>query len=334
MTLLSKTLLVLMFCYVLASVLYVYRWRGSVRYASFSQYLRKAWPVFAPLNCLLYLTTKAQARQPVVTSDAFAGTELLRQHWPLIREEAQALMDAGLFDVIRTPGSAGYYDLGFRTFYKRGWSKFYLSWYGTTHKSALRLCPKTVALLQQVPVVRGAMFSLLPPGAGLSLHSDPLACSLRYHLGLVTPNSAQCRIVVDGHSCIWQDGEDFVFDETYPHYAVNNSEQYRLILMCDVDRPLNWLGRQFNRCYLAMARHSLVPNLPENQQGAVSALFAALSPWPQRALQLKARHRRAYKLLKWLLNTTLILLLLSGLVLAFKLLDAFVWHGGLVLLHQ
>ncbi|WP_337881172.1 aspartyl/asparaginyl beta-hydroxylase domain-containing protein [Rheinheimera sp.] len=320
--------------YSVLSVYYVYRWRGSVRYAGFSQYLRKAWPVFAPLNCLLYMTTTARARKPVLSASEIPETELLRQNWPLIRAEAQALLEAGLFDAIRTPGSAGYYDLGFRTFYKRGWSKFYLSWYGTTHQSAQRLCPQTVALLQQVPAVRGAMFSLLPPGAELSLHSDPLACSLRYHLGLITPNSAQCRIVVDGHSRSWQDGQDFVFDETYPHHALNHTAQYRLILMCDVDRPLNWLGRQFNKGYLRLARHSLVPNLPEDQQGAVSALFAALSPWQQRAMQLKASHRTLYKLLKWVLNTSLVLLLAALVMLVAKGLDAFLWQGGLVLLHS
>ena len=41
--------------YSAGAMAYVYRWRGRTRYASFSQYLRKSWPVFAPLNCLMYM---------------------------------------------------------------------------------------------------------------------------------------------------------------------------------------------------------------------------------------------------------------------------------------
>jgi aspartyl/asparaginyl beta-hydroxylase (cupin superfamily) len=42
------------------------------------------------------------------------------------------------------------------------------------------------------------MFAMLPPGGKLGAHRDPFAGSLRYHLGLVTPNSEKCRILVDG----------------------------------------------------------------------------------------------------------------------------------------
>ena len=42
------------------------------------------------------------------------------------------------------------------------------------------------------------MFAVLPPGGKLGAHRDPFAGSLRYHLGLVTPNSDKCRILVDG----------------------------------------------------------------------------------------------------------------------------------------
>ncbi|MDP3137952.1 MAG: hypothetical protein Q8N17_16660, partial [Burkholderiaceae bacterium] len=51
------------------SVAYVYRWRGTARYASFAQYMRKSWPVFAPLNCLMYMSTRAWARKPVLDAD-------------------------------------------------------------------------------------------------------------------------------------------------------------------------------------------------------------------------------------------------------------------------
>src|SRR4029079_11579573 len=96
----------------------------------------------------------------------------------------------------------------------------------------------TSQLLASIPSVNAAMFALLPPGARLVAHRDPFAGSVRYHLGLSTPNSEQCRIIVDGQLYYWKDGEPVVFDETYIHRAENQTDVQRLILFCDVERPL------------------------------------------------------------------------------------------------
>lgn len=299
----SVGVMALLAAYAVASIAYVYRWRGRTRYARFSQYLRKSWPVFAPLNCLLYMSTRRAARGPVVDAAVVEGLAQVRAQWEVIRDEALALHATGEIDRTSMPDSAGYHDLGFRTFYKRGWKKFYLSWYGPAHPSARRLCPSTVAIVEQVPGIRAAMFSLLPPGAELSLHADPLACSLRYHLGLATPNSAACHIVVDGHVLAWKDGEDFVFDETYPHHAVNGAHTHRLILMCDVERPMRLPGRVVNFFYSFVAKALAVPNTPEDRRGALTRAFAAIGPLRSAGVALKARHRGAYAALKLAVNS-------------------------------
>nr|BFE90647.1 hypothetical protein GCM10020185_11830 [Pseudomonas brassicacearum subsp. brassicacearum] len=82
------------------------------------------------------------------------------------------------------------------------------------------------------------MFALLPGDSHLNPHRDPFAGSLRYHLGLSTPNSDDCRIFVDGQIYAWRDGEDVMFDETYVHWVKNETPQTRVILFCDVERPL------------------------------------------------------------------------------------------------
>src|SRR4051812_49977658 len=81
-------------------------------------------------------------------------------------------------------------------------------------------------------------FAMLPPGGDLGRHRDPFAGSLRYHLGLVTPNNDRCRIFVDGQPYAWRDGEAVLFDETFIHWAENRTDVDRLILFCDVERPL------------------------------------------------------------------------------------------------
>ncbi|MDF3127066.1 aspartyl/asparaginyl beta-hydroxylase domain-containing protein [Rheinheimera sp. 1928-s] len=320
---LSLFIIAALVLYSILSVAYVYRWRGQARYQSLSQYLRKSWPVFAPLNCLLYMTTRAEARRPVLDATYLQNISVLRDNWHIIRDEALALQASGIFEQIKTPGSAGYYDVGFRTFYKRGWSKFYLMWYGTTHNSAQRLCPKTLALLKQVPGVQGAMFSILPPGSELSLHADPMASSLRYHLGLDTPNSEHCYISVDGECCSWQNGQDFVFDETYPHHAKNNTQASRLILMCDVERPMNLLGRFFNLLYRFIIKGTVVPNTTEDKTGMFSALFASMAPLRQSTLKLRTERRRLYKALKITLNTSLLAMLFAILFAFFSLFESF-----------
>ncbi|MBB3802264.1 beta-hydroxylase [Xanthomonas arboricola] len=306
----SFFVLLLLAGYGAASVCYVYRWRGRSRYPSLSQYLRKSWPVFAPINCLLYMATRRAAQRPVLDAGYLQGIALLRDNWGVIQTEALALHRSGNLAATSVPTAAGYHDLGFRTFYRRGWKKFYLTWYGSAHASATRLCPQTVALLQQVPGIRGAMFSLLPAGSELSLHSDPLACSLRYHLGLATPGSEACYIRVDGQRVVWRNGEDFVFDETYPHDAVNGSHADRLILMCDVERPMILPGRLVNRLYSKIAGAMRVPNTDEDQQGAISWLFKTIAPLRERALLAKQGRRRAYKLLKHILNLAVVSLTL------------------------
>lgn len=297
--------------FVLGSMVYAFRFRGHERFESLSEYLRKGWPIFTPLNCLLYMFTQPRALHPIMKLSDFKELEGIQQNWQLIRDEVQALYDKGYFTQTNKPGSGAYFDIGFRTFYKYGWSKFYLKWYGYTHKSAQDLCPNTVKLLSQFKTVNGAMFSLLPPGSQLTRHLDPVACSLRYHLGLITPNDDKCFINIDGQGYSWRDGDALLFDETYIHYAKNDTDKLRLILMCDVDRPMHTLGSFINFLYKNLASLTVVPNLEGDKRGLANVIFSSLSPLLQKSKQLKQTNRNAYLALKYTVNLTLLLLVLA-----------------------
>ncbi|WP_440055779.1 aspartyl/asparaginyl beta-hydroxylase domain-containing protein [Pseudoalteromonas sp. T1lg65] len=303
------TLSFLIFCFL--SVLYVYKFRGQSRFSNGVEYLRKGWPIFAPLNVLLYLSTKPWARKPFVQVSAFNKLEILEENWQVIAEEAIGLYKAGYFNETTNRANKSYYDVGFRTFYKYGWSKFYCTWYGTTLNSALAHCPKTVALLEQIPSVNGAMFTLLPANSKLTRHLDPVACSLRYHLGLATPNSDQCYINIDGQSKTWYDGKAFVFDETYLHFVENHTSEMRLILMCDLERPMGFSGKVVNWFYKKLVRMMQVPNLPGDQAGPINAIFGQVTPFLNKAKQLKQTKPSVYYPLKWTFNTGLLIGLFS-----------------------
>lgn len=309
------TVLIGLLALIAGSLLYVYRYRGNTRYAGLREYFRKGWPIFAPLNCLLYLTTQSRGSCAILDADRFPELALLQLNWQTMRDEALALHEQHYFDRIRRPGTPGYYDVGFRTFFKYGWSHFYLRWYGYTHHSARSLCPKTVAILARVPTLNGAMFASLPPGAKLTRHADPMACSLRYHLGLATPNSDNCYISIDGIKHSWRDGKVLMFDETYLHEASNDTDQPRLILMCDIKRPTNVLGTLVNMLYMALPRLSVVPNTDVDHRGFAHRVFSSISPLLLRSKALKQTNFRLYLTLKYCVNTLLLLFVLSLLAL-------------------
>jgi beta-hydroxylase len=147
------------------------------------------------------------------------------------------------------------------------------------------------------------MFTMLPPGAKLVSHRDPYAGSLRYHLGLVTPNADSCRIVVDGQEYSWRDGQDVLFDETFIHHAENKSDTPRLILFCDVERPLrsrvlSWINRGYKR---VVVRASETQNVPGERVGFLNRVFEVVYRIRLPLKRLKAWNKSVYYALKWAL---------------------------------
>jgi beta-hydroxylase len=278
--------------------------RGRVR-LKFARQLTDHSTFVAPYNAFAYLASKAPNR-PYLNADDFPELKLLTSNWRLIRDEGLRLMDEGM---VRE--ATGHNDIGFHTFFKRGWKRFYLKWYDQPQPSAEALCPRTVELLEQVPSVHGAMFATLPPGGRLGAHRDPFAGSLRYHLGLRTPNSDACWIEVDGKRYSWRDGEAVVFDETYVHIAENATDVTRLILFCDVERPLWGPAAAVNRwVMLHIMRATATQNVEGERVGAINRAFGTIFAVKEAGQRLKARNRKLYYGLKYALILAVLALLL------------------------
>lgn len=280
-------------------VAYVH-FRGKVRHG-FLRQLADHSTVVAPMNALIYLFSSAP-RTPILDPRTFVELDVLRDNWQIIRDEARALYGVGGIGK-----SDDLNDLGFNSFFKTGWRRFYFHWYGAFLPSALEQCPKTCELLRRTPSVKAAMFTLLAPGSRLPRHRDPFAGSLRYHLGLITPNSDQCRILVDGQMRAWRDGEDLMFDETYIHTAENRTDQTRIILFCDVERPMNNpLARAFNRLIgRTLAAASASRNRPDEPLGVLNHGFKYVYALRIAGKRLKAQNRRLYYTLKYALMAAL-----------------------------
>ena len=279
----------------IASAVYVH-YRGRVRHGFFRQ-LTDHSSLMAPYNALMYLFS-AVPNRPYVDVARFPELAPLADNWQVIRGEAQELFDQG-----RIRAASTYNDLGFNSFFKTGWKRFYVKWYDDPLPSAQALCPKTVALVQSIPAVNAAMFALLPPGSKLGAHRDPFAGSLRYHLGLVTPNSDRCRIIVDGEPYAWRDGEPVMFDETFIHTAENRSDVARIILFCDIERPLsNRVMRAVNHFVKStLIRASQTENMPGDRVGVLNHVFNGAYRVRRIGKWIKKKSRFAHYTLKWLI---------------------------------
>ena len=129
---------------------------------------------------------------------------------------------------------------------KTDWTRLYLKWFKKIDPIGAKLCPQTTNIIRSMPNIQTAMISVLKPGAKIVPHMGPYSGCIRLHMGLITPNSDDCFINLDGKSYSWRDGEVILLDDSYLHYVENNTNKYRVILFCDIVRPMNFIGDMVN----------------------------------------------------------------------------------------
>lgn len=274
----------------------IIHYRGKIRH-SFIRQLTDHSTFMAPINLLMYALSSVP-NKPYLSLSTFSTLSILQSNWEKIREEALTLESKAMIK-----GSNKYNDIGFNSFFRRGWKRFYIKWYNDFHPSAREHCPETIHLLKQIPSIKAAMFVVLPAGSNLPKHRDPYAGSLRYHLGLITPNSEKCEIIVDGIPYSWKDGEGVLFDETYIHHAANNTDKDRLILFCDIERPMkNQVGKLLNKFFgwfIMAAAES--PNLETDKTGRLNKIFRYLYQIRLLGKRIKAYNVKVYYVVKYTL---------------------------------
>ena len=280
--------------------------RGKVRYKFLRQFTDHS-TFLAPVNAIMYLFS-AVPSTPFLDPETFPETKILEDNWQVIRDEGLTLLSGGA-----VKASDKLDDIGFNSFFRRGWTRFYVKWYGDSHPSARKFCPKTIELLQKVPSIKAAMFTYLPPGGELFRHRDPFAGSLRYHLGLSIPkDSANCQMIVDGETRCWEEGKPMMFDETYIHTANNQTEEGRLILLCDIERPMHFMIPRFiNRLFAKIImRASLSPNDLGDKTGGINKIFGKIYVIRLIGKKIKAKNRPIYYAIKYLVFGGLFYMLL------------------------
>ena len=150
----------------------------------------------------------------------------LEQAFPTIRRELQGL-DLEK-DFYPWPESDGY----------RGtWSVFALFFDAEPYLPVdidenRRRCPETAALLDTLPRLVDAGFSLVGPDSVILPHSDNYGPKLqRLHLGVQVPPGSE--MVVADKKVEWEEGRVVMFDRSQIHSVTNESDQSRVVLLCD-----------------------------------------------------------------------------------------------------
>ena len=134
--------------------------------------------------------------------------------------------------------------------------------------------PVTVAALARVPGLHSAMWSVMGPSGHLPDHEGPNCGGLRLLVGIRCGGDAVIR--VGGDEIALRDGEAVLFDDTELHGSINRGDVPRVLLLCDVVRPLPMPYRWFNRLVQDL-HHELIPRF--RAAPAISAeWFRALNP--------------------------------------------------------
>ena len=204
----------------------------------------------------------------------FPWTDLLEEHWALIRAELDAVLahrDAlPNFQDISEDQTAITTD--------DNWKTFFLYGFGHKAEKNCRLVPKTTEVVERIPGMKTAFFSILAPGKHIPAHRGPYKGVMRAHLGLKVPDANEdCRIRVGDDVRHWEEGEVLLFDDTHDHEVWNDTDETRVVLFLDVVRPFEPPVDPLNRALITLISYSpFVQNAKENQEQWAERIQAAM----------------------------------------------------------
>jgi ornithine lipid ester-linked acyl 2-hydroxylase len=196
--------------------------------------------------------------------ERFPWVAHVEANWTVIREELERVLDdhaalANFQDISKDQIEITDDDR---------WKTFFLYGYGFKAKLGVEMCPRTAALMEQIPGMKTAMFSILSPRKHILDHRGPYKGVLRYHLGLIVPRDAEaCRIRVGEDIRHWEEGKSLIFDDTFNHEVWNETDETRVVLFVDVLRPLPFPESLINRLIVgAIGLSPFVLDAKRNQE--------------------------------------------------------------------
>jgi beta-hydroxylase len=200
----------------------------------------------------LIASSSIVANDPVLDVRHFAWTAMLRDHWQAIRDEATAVALRGQASPSLATISPDHRSIAEID----KWRSFFLWGYGYPIDDNLARCPRTRDIVERIPGLNSAFFSILAPGTHIPEHRGVTKGLITCHLGLIVPREGNLRMRVDDRVVRWSEGETLVFDDTYPHEVWNDTEETRVVLLVQFERPLRNPGKWIADLFLRIVRRS------------------------------------------------------------------------------
>lgn len=198
---------------------------------------------------------------PVYDNAVFPWAAEVEREWRTIRAELERVL-------VRKDDLPGFHEIAsdVETISQdRGWKTFMLAAFGVPSARNVRQCPETWRIVQKIPGLKTAMFSIFEPGKHLPAHRGPYNGLLRFHLGLIVPEpAAKVAIRVGSQLYRWHEGRALIFDDAYEHEAWNHSAHTRVVLFVDFVKPLRFPARFTN--WLLMNLALFTPFIREGQE--------------------------------------------------------------------
>lgn len=169
----------------------------------------------------------------------------LECNWKFIKQEGKKLY-SDLDD--KSLNYLDLYNINLGTEDKKNWTTIPLRLFGVDYNNNIDLCPRVKEILNKYPEIKTCIFSIMSPGKIINPHVGPYDGLLRYQLALEIPKDGDCYLYVGNDKYYWVEGEGILFDECNLHGAVNNTNEERMVLLIDIERPYNsMLFRILNR---------------------------------------------------------------------------------------
>lgn len=225
---------------------------------------------------------------PVLDPAQFDFTKMLEANWEAVLDEACAILEyrdsIPAFDQV-SPDQ--------KRISKGGnWRTFFLVGFGERLEKNCAKAPATAKLLEQVPGLQTAWFSILAPGYHIPAHRGVTKGILTCHLGLIIPKERErCRIRVEDQTLPWKPGKTLVFCDGYDHEVWNDTDEERTILLIQFDRPMRLPGRLFSKIFVALLKLTAFYKEPKKNMAGFEDRFEAATKRATAALESMSEPR-------------------------------------------
>jgi len=201
----------------------------------------------------MLMRSAATEEHQIYPSGTFAWIPFLEENWQTIRDEAKRL----LRDPMSVPSVREISPDHEKIAVDEKWRSLFLWGYGVRIDANCARCPETARILEKIPGLLTAFYSVMLAGAHVPRHTGPTKAILTAHLGLVVPrNREACHMRVGDNNVVWEEGRIIVFDDMFPHEVWNDTDEDRIVLLLHLKRPLKFPGSALRDLFFTALRAS------------------------------------------------------------------------------